>query len=53
MLQTQTPPAREAITVVNASSAGRSSRTFMDEGKWNAVVQQLKPGDFVLIQFWT
>ena len=40
-----------AITVVNAASAGRSSRTFMDEGKWDAVVQQLKPGDFVLIQF--
>jgi lysophospholipase L1-like esterase len=39
------------IRVVNAASAGRSSRTFMQEGKWQAVVDQLKPGDFVLIQF--
>lgn len=42
-------PAR--IRVVNAARAGRSSRTFMQEGKWQAVVDQLKPGDFVLIQF--
>lgn len=42
-------PAR--IRVVNAAAAGRSSRTFMTEGKWQTVLQQLKPGDFVLIQF--
>lgn len=41
----------DKIRVVNAARAGRSSRTFMTEGKWDAVVQQLKPGDFVLIQF--
>lgn len=39
------------IRVVNAARAGRSSRTFMNEGKWATVLQQLKPGDFVLIQF--
>lgn len=39
------------IRIVNAASAGRSSRTFIDEGKWNSVLQQLKPGDYVLIQF--
>jgi lysophospholipase L1-like esterase len=39
------------IRVVNAASAGRSSRTYMQEGKWQAVVDQLQPGDFVLIQF--
>lgn len=39
------------IRVVNAARAGRSSRTFMSEGKWTAVADQLKPGDFVLIQF--
>lgn len=39
------------IRVVNAAVAGRSSRTYMEEGKWNAVMQKLKPGDFVLIQF--
>ena len=39
------------IHVVNAARAGRSSRTFMNEGLWAAVVGQLNPGDFVLIQF--
>lgn len=39
------------IRVVNAARAGRSSRTFMNEGKWSAVLQQVKPCDFVLIQF--
>lgn len=39
------------IHIVNAAAAGRSSRTFMREGKWEAVLQRLKPGDFVLIQF--
>jgi len=39
------------IRVVNAAVAGRSSRTFMTEGKWDNVVQQLRPGDFVLINF--
>ncbi len=39
------------IHVVNAAAAGRSSRTFLREGKWARVLHQLKPGDFVLIQF--
>lgn len=42
-------PAR--IRMVNAAAAGRSSRTFITEGKWKAVLQQLKPGDYVLIEF--
>lgn len=41
----------EKIRIVNAAAAGRSSRTFMREGKWKAVLQQVKPGDYVLIQF--
>lgn len=39
------------IHVVNAAVAGRSSRTFITEGKWDAVVAQLHAGDFVLINF--
>jgi rhamnogalacturonan acetylesterase len=42
-------PAR--INVVNRARAGRSSRTFQTEGLWDQVLAQLKPGDFVLIQF--
>jgi lysophospholipase L1-like esterase len=39
------------INVVNRAIGGRSSRTFQNEGRWDKVVADLKPGDFVLIQF--
>lgn len=39
------------ITVCNAAKAGRSARTFMDEGRWDSVYNTLQPGDYVLIQF--
>jgi lysophospholipase L1-like esterase len=39
------------IDVKNCALGGRSSRTFLTEGLWDKVVQDLKPGDFVLMQF--
>ena len=39
------------ITVHNAAMAGRSCRTFIREGRWEKVYNDLRPGDFVLIQF--
>ena len=39
------------IRVVNAAKAGRSSRTYFTEHRWDPVFQQLHPGDFVLINF--
>lgn len=39
------------IEIVNAAKAGRSCRTFLNEGRWEKVYNSLKPGDFVLIQF--
>ncbi len=39
------------IPVFNRARAGRSSRTFLTEGLWDKVRPDLKPGDFVLIQF--
>ena len=39
------------INVVNRARAGRSSRTFLTEGLWERVLQDVKAGDFVLIQF--
>jgi rhamnogalacturonan acetylesterase len=39
------------IRVANAARAGRSSRTFFAEGLWEKVRTELKPGDFVLMQF--
>jgi len=39
------------ITIENDAIGGRSSRTFITEGRWDAVLAKLKPGDFLLIQF--
>ena len=39
------------MKVINSARAGRSSRTFFTEGLWERVRSDLKPGDFVLIQF--
>lgn len=39
------------INVVNRAIGGRSSRTFQNEGRWDKVLAELKPGDFVIIQF--
>ena len=41
----------DRITVENHAMAGRSARTFLDEGRWDKVYNALQPGDFVLIQF--
>lgn len=38
-------------TVINAGMAGRSTRTFLYEGRWDKVYNSLEPGDYVLIQF--
>jgi lysophospholipase L1-like esterase len=38
------------INVANRAIAGRSSRSYMREGAWNKVLDQMKPGDFVLLQ---
>src|SRR5271170_6120229 len=38
------------INIANRARAGRSSRTFINEGSWDKVLAEMKPGDFVLIQ---
>ncbi len=42
---------KPSVQVANYAVNGRSSRSFIDEGKWQAVVEKIKPGDYVLIQF--
>jgi lysophospholipase L1-like esterase len=37
--------------VQNHAVNGRSTKSFIDEGRWDKVVAELKPGDFVIIQF--
>jgi lysophospholipase L1-like esterase len=39
------------IAVQNHAIGGRSSRTFITEGRWDRILEQLKPGDFVIMQF--
>jgi lysophospholipase L1-like esterase len=39
------------LRVENRALGGRSSRTFLTEGRWSQVLAELQPGDFVLIQF--
>lgn len=38
------------INVLNRAMAGRSSRSFITEGRWDNVLKEMKAGDFVLIQ---
>lgn len=39
------------LIVDNRAQNGRSTRTFIAEGRWKAVMQTLTKGDYVLIQF--
>ncbi|WP_203558290.1 rhamnogalacturonan acetylesterase [Bacteroides sp. 224] len=39
------------LSVENCAMAGRSARTYMNEGRWEKVYNALQPGDFVLMQF--
>jgi len=39
------------INVANRARGGRSARTFVDEGLWDKLIADVKPGDYVLIQF--
>ncbi|HEX4054259.1 MAG TPA: rhamnogalacturonan acetylesterase [Tepidisphaeraceae bacterium] len=41
----------QRIHIENDAMAGRSSRTFVTEGRWEAVRAKLHKGDFVLMQF--
>lgn len=41
----------EAVKVANYAMNGRSTKSFIDEGRWTKVLASLQPGDFVIIQF--
>ena len=42
---------KEKVIVNNHAVNGRSSKSFRDEGRWQVVLDSLKKGDYVLIQF--
>jgi rhamnogalacturonan acetylesterase len=39
------------ITLQNHAKSGTSTRTFISDGRWTKILQTLKPGDFVIMQF--
>ncbi len=39
------------VTVENHAMNGRSTRSFLAENRWEPVLEKLKPGDYVVIQF--
>ena len=41
----------EDIVIDNHAVNGRSSKSFIDEGRWDKVLAKLKRGDYVFIQF--
>lgn len=41
----------EEIVIDNHAVNGRSSKSFIDEGRWDKVLAKLKAGDYVFIQF--
>jgi lysophospholipase L1-like esterase len=45
------PYFKAGVRVENHAMNGRSSKSFRDEGRWQAVENSLKPGDWVIIQF--
>src|ERR1700743_3208558 len=39
------------VNVAHRAIAGRSARSYMNEGAWDKVMAELKPGDYVLLQW--
>lgn len=39
------------ITIDNHAVNGRSSKSFIDEGRWDVVLSKIQKGDYVFIQF--
>lgn len=49
MLQQYFEPAK--VKIENHAQNGRSTKTFISEGRWQAIVDKLKAGDWVFVQF--
>ena len=39
------------ICIDNHAVNGRSTRSFINEGRWDTVLKRIRPGDYVIIQF--
>ncbi|MGO4708352.1 hypothetical protein AB4Y90_04370 [Chryseobacterium sp. 2TAF14] len=41
----------DKIEIQNHARGGRSSRTFLTDGRWDSIMKTIKKGDYVLMQF--
>lgn len=49
MMQAYFDPAK--VVIDNHAQNGRSTKTFISEGRWQTIVDKLKKGDWVFVQF--
>ena len=42
---------KEEIKIENHAVNGRSTKSFIDEGRWTVVLEKIKEGDYVIIEF--
>ncbi len=42
---------KEGIKIENHAVNGRSTKSFLDEGRWTVVLEKIKEGDYVIIEF--
>jgi len=42
---------KPGVKIVNLAMSGRSTKSFIDEGRWDTLIKQVQPGDYVFIQF--
>jgi lysophospholipase L1-like esterase len=42
---------KSGIKIENHAANGRSTKSFIVEGRWDFVINKLKPGDYVIIEF--
>ena len=49
MLQQYFDPAK--VKIVNEAQNGRSTKSFIDEGRWKSIVDRLRKGDWIFIEF--
>jgi lysophospholipase L1-like esterase len=49
MLQQYFDPGK--VRIENHAQNGRSTKTFISEGRWQAIIDKLKKGDWVFVQF--
>lgn len=42
---------KKSIAIENRAIGARSSRSFIDEGKWDALLKRARPGDYCFIQW--